>query len=129
MVVMGPISTAFDLMTFFVLLRLFHADEAFFRTGWFLESLVTQILMIFAVRTRRHMFASKPHGAVTILAFGTAALTVALPYLPGVGRWFEFVRPPALYFGYLAAAVAGFLVVTEFVKRLFYKHMLPRQSR
>jgi Mg2+-importing ATPase len=54
MVVMGPISTVFDVITFVVLLRLFHADEAFFRTGWFIESLVTQILMIFAVCTRRH---------------------------------------------------------------------------
>ena len=120
MIVMGPISTVFDVFTFAVLLRLFHADEAFFRTGWFIESLVTQILMIFAVRTRRHIFASRPHRAVTILAFGAAALTLALPYLPVIGQWFEFVHPPAAYFAYLLAVVAAFLVTTELVKRVFY---------
>jgi len=123
MIVMGPISTVFDVITFAVLLRLFHADEAFFRTGWFIESLVTQILMIFAVRTRRHLFASRPHRAVTTLAFGAAALTLALPYLPVIGQWFEFVHPPAAYFAYLLAVVAAFLVTTELVKRVFYARM------
>jgi Mg2+-importing ATPase len=120
MIVMGPISTVFDVITFAVLLRLFHADEAFFRTGWFIESLVTQILMIFAVRTRRHIVASRPHRAVTILAFGAAALTLALPYQPAIGQWFGFVHPPAAYFAYLLAVVAAFLVTTELVKRAFY---------
>jgi P-type Mg2+ transporter len=120
MIVMGPISTVFDVITFAVLLRFLHADEAFFRTGWFIESLVTQILMIFAVRTRRHIFASRPHRAAAILAFGAAALTLALPYLPAIGQWFEFVHPPAAYFVYLLAVVAAFLVTTELVKRVFY---------
>lgn len=123
MIVMGPISTVFDLITFAVLLRLFHADEAFFRTGWFIESLVTQILMIFTVRTRRHLFASRPHRAVTYLAFGTAALTLALPFLPGIGEWFDFVHPRPAYFAYLLAVVAAFLVITELVKRLFYARL------
>jgi Mg2+-importing ATPase len=125
MIVIGPISTVFDVITFAVLLRVFHADEAFFRTGWFVESLVTQILMIFAVRTRRHLFASQPHRAVTLLAFGAAALTPALPFLPVIGQWFEFVHPPAAYYGYLLAVVAGFLVTTELVKRLFYARSAP----
>jgi P-type Mg2+ transporter len=123
MIVMGPISTVFDLLTFAVLVLFFRADMAFFRTGWFIESLVTQILMIFAVRTRRHMFASHPHLAVTGLAFGTAVLTLALPFLPGIGRWFEFVHPSAGYFAYLAAAVAGFLIAVEVVKRQFFARM------
>jgi len=72
MLVIGPISTLFDVLTFGVLLLLFRATEAQFRTGWFIESLVTQILMIFAVRTRRHLFASRPHPAVVLLAVGSA---------------------------------------------------------
>jgi Mg2+-importing ATPase len=123
MIVMGPISTVFDVATFAALLLVFQAGEVLFRTGWFVESLVTQILMIFAVRTRRHLFASKPHRAVAALAFGTAALTLALPFLPGIGRWFEFVHPPAGYFAFLSAVVAGFLVMTELVKRAFYAWM------
>jgi Mg2+-importing ATPase len=123
MIVMGPISTLFDVITFAVLLLLFHADEAFFRTGWFVESLVTQILMIFAVRTRCHIFASRPHRAVAGLAIGTTALTLALPFLPGLGRWLEFVPPPAPYFAFLAAIVTAFLLMIELVKRAFYSRM------
>ena len=123
MLVIGPVSTVFDMLTFGVLVLLFHADETFFRTGWFVESLVTQILMIFAVRTRRHLFASQPHPSVTALAFGTAALTVVLPFLP-VGAWFEFVALPLPYFAFLLLVIGGFLVMVEVVKRLFYTRWL-----
>jgi Mg2+-importing ATPase len=85
--------------------------------------LVTQILMIFAVRTRRSLFASRPHRVVVGLALGTAALTIALPFLPVIGQWFDFVYLPASYFAFLLAVVAGFLVMTELVKRAFYAHM------
>ena len=123
MMMMGPASSIFDIVTISGLLLLFHADVAFFRTGWFMETLATQILWIFAVRTRRHLFASRPHSAVAGLAIGAAALTVALPFLPGIGRWFEFVHPPASYFPFLLAVIAAFLVTTELVKRFFYAHM------
>ena len=125
MIVIGPISTLFDVATFALLLLFFHATETFFRTGWFVKSLVTQILMIFAVRTRRSLFASRPHRLVVGLALGTAALTLALPFLPVIGRWFEFVYLPASYFGFLLVIVAAFLVVTELVKRAFYARMAP----
>jgi hypothetical protein len=88
-----------------------------------METPATQILWIFAVRTRRHLFASRPHRAVAGLAFGAAALTIALPFLPGISRWFEFVHPPAIYFPFLLAVIAAFVVTTELVKRLFYAHM------
>jgi P-type Mg2+ transporter len=129
MVVMGPISTIFDVATFAVLLLLFQADEAFFRTGWFVESLVTQILMIFAVRTRRRLFTSRPHPVVAGLAIGTAVLTLALPFLPIIGQWFEFVYLPPTYFAFLATVVTAFLVMTELVKRAFYAHMVRVPGR
>jgi Mg2+-importing ATPase len=126
MLTVAPVSTLFDLITFGVLIFILHAQVALFRTGWFIESLVTQILMIFAVRTRRHVFASRPHNVVTALALGTSALTVALPFLP-IGKWFQFVIPPAAYFGFLVVIVAGFLIVIEPVKRALYAH-LARQG-
>ena len=129
MIVMGPISTVFDMATFAVLLLLFQANESFFRTGWFVESLVTQILMIFAVRTRRHIFASRPHRAVTSLAIGAAVLTLAFPYLPGISQWFEFVHPPPMYFAFLLAVVLGFLVAIELVKRVFYARVWQMPAR
>jgi P-type Mg2+ transporter len=119
MMVMGPTSSMFDIITISGLLFLYHADVAFFRTGWFMETLSTQILWIFAVRTRRHFFASRPHPAVAGLAFDAAALTIALPFLPGISQWFEFVYPPANYFPFLFAVILAFVLTTEMVKRFF----------
>lgn len=83
-----------------MLLHLFQPQAALFRTGWFMEPLVTHILMIVALRTRRHLFASRPQRAV---AGRLSALTVALPFMPEIGRWFEFVHPPVLDFAFLGA--------------------------
>jgi P-type Mg2+ transporter len=126
MLVMGPISTVFDMLTFGVLMLLFQTGVTQFRTGWFIESLVTQILMVFSVRTRRHLFATRPHIAVTLLAIGAAALTVALPFLR-VGAWFQFVAPPWSYYLFLALVVVGFLITVEAVKRIFYTHLAGRK--
>lgn len=122
MVFMGPVSTVFDVVTFGVMLRVMHADEVLFRTGWFVESLVTQILMVFAVRTRRHLFASRPHWLVAFLALGACGLTLALPFIPLLGSWFKFVPLPPIYFILLSAVVVVFLMTSELVKRLFYAH-------
>jgi Mg2+-importing ATPase len=127
MMVMGPVSTLFDLITFAVLLLVFHATVGQFRTGWFIESLVTQILMIFMVRTRRWFFASRPSPVVMALAAATALLTLALPFTP-VGPLLGFVWPTAAYFVFLAAAVVGFLVVIELVKRSFYRWLPPNHG-
>jgi hypothetical protein len=75
------------------------------------------------------VFASRPHWAVVGLALGTAALTLALPFLPAIGRWFAFVYLPASYFVFLLAVVAAFLVMTEMVKRAFYSHMARAGDR
>ena len=128
MLVMGPVSTLFDVMTFVVLLLVFHMAEAQFRTGWFIESLVTQTLMIFAIRTRRRLFDSRPHRAVTWLAIGIAGLTLVLPVLP-VGKWFDFVSLSWLYYAYLAVATLGFLTAVEGVKRVFFARMLGPPGR
>lgn len=130
MMVMGPTSSLFDIITTSGLWFLFHAGMAFFRTGWFVETLSTQILWIFAVRTRRHFLASRPHPAVTGLAFGAAALAIALPWLPFIGRWFQFVHPPASYFPFLFAVILAFVLTTEMVKRFFYSRFadIPAQK-
>jgi len=120
MLVMGPISTLFDLMTFGVLLLVLHAGMTEFRTGWFVESLITQVLMIFAVRTRRSLFKSRPHRAVTALAVGASLLTLALPFSP-LASWLGFVPLPPVYFGFLLIAAAGFMAVIEGVKGGFYR--------
>src|SRR6202035_2716333 len=93
MLVFGPVSSLFDFLTFYALLRLFGAGEVLFQTGWFIESITTQVLVVFAIRTRRLFFRSKPHRFLVGMALGAVALAIALPFLP-VGRWFGFVAPP-----------------------------------
>jgi len=128
MVVMGPLSSLFDLATFGILLLVFQAGEAMFRTGWFVESMATQVLMVFAVRTRRHIFASRPHWSVVALTLGATGFSWVLPYIPVVGAWFEFVRLPLTFLITMVAVVAGFLLAIEAAKRLFYKYFSPESG-
>jgi len=129
MFMMGPISSLFDMATFAVLFLVFHADKVLFRTGWFLESLVTQILIIFALRTRRHIFASRPGRAVASLAIAATAITLLLPFLPPINRWFGLVSPPAAYFAFLAVVLVAVLIATELAKHLFYAYMARISNR
>jgi Mg2+-importing ATPase len=125
MLVFGPVSSVFDFLTFYVLLRLFGAGQALFQTGWFVESITTQVLVVFAIRTRRRFFRSKPHRSLVILALGIVAIAIALPYLP-VGHWFGFVAPPPLFFAYLIGATVAYLAVVEICKAFFYRFTVER---
>jgi P-type Mg2+ transporter len=120
MLVFGPVSSLFDFLTFYALLRLFGTGEPIFQTGWFIESITTQVLVVFAIRTRRLFFRSKPHRFLVGMALGAVALAIALPFLP-VGRWFGFVAPPPLFFAYLVAATAAYLALVEISKFFFYR--------
>ena len=121
MLVFGPLSSVFDFLTFYVLFHLFDAGEQLFQTGWFVESLATQILVVFAIRTRRHIFASRPRAILVAVALGLAVLAMALPFTP-LAAWFGFVPLPPLFFAYLAAAVLSYLALVELAKRAFYRH-------
>jgi len=120
MLVFGPVSSVFDFLTFFVLLRLLGADAAQFQTGWFVESLATQALVIFVIRTRGRFWRSHPHPILTILSLGVVAIGLILPWTP-VGTWFWLVPLPFSFYLFLVAAVAGYLALVEVVKRLFYR--------
>ena len=120
MLVIGPISSVFDFLTFYVLLRVYHADEALFHTGWFIESLATQVLVIFVIRTRFSPFASRPHPLLVTTSLTAVAAAVILPLSP-VARYFGFVPPPPVFFLLLIAMTALYLLVVELVKRAFYR--------
>jgi Mg2+-importing ATPase len=119
MLVFGPVSSIFDFLTFYALIGLFGAGEILFHTGWFIESLATQVLVVFAIRTRRPCFRSRPQLFLAGLAIGIVGVAVALPFTP-VGGWLGFVAPPPLFFAYLVAAVAAYLALVETTKRVFY---------
>ena len=82
MFVMGPISSLFDFLTFFVLLKLFHAGEALFQTGWFIESMATQVLVIFVIRTTKNPFRSRPNGWLTTTSLTVVLIAAVLPLTP-----------------------------------------------
>jgi Mg2+-importing ATPase len=127
MLVLGPVSSAFDFLTFAALLYLFRADEALFQTGWFVESLATQVLVIFVIRTRGAPWRSRPHPALAILSLAVVAVGVALPLTP-LGALFGFVAPPATFYLFLVAAAAAYLALVEATKRLFYRRLAPRPA-
>jgi Mg2+-importing ATPase len=120
MLVFGPVSSVFDFITFYALLYLFGAGEALFQTGWFIESITTQVLVVFAIRTRRPIFRSRPHAFLAAMATAVVAVAIALPMLPA-GRWLGFVAPPPLFFVFLVGATLAYLAIVEIVKRIFYR--------
>ena len=122
MFVMGPISSLFDFLTFFILLKLFHAGEALFQTGWFIESMATQVLVIFIIRTAKNPFQSRPNRWLTASSLTVVAVAAILP-LTAIGTYFGFVSPPLAFYGAVAAMAATYLIVVEFVKRWFYVRM------
>ena len=122
MLVFGPLSSVFDFLTFGALLWLLRAGEAEFQTGWFVESLASQILVIFVIRTRRSLFASRPHPLLTWLSLGLVAAAAALPFTPVAG-WFGFVPLPPAYFAFLAAAILAYLALVEGAKRIFFRRL------
>jgi Mg2+-importing ATPase len=125
MLVLGPVSSLFDFLTFALLIYVFRADEALFQTGWFVESLATQVLVILVIRTRRNPFQSRPNPILLATSLSVVALGVVLPYTP-LGSWFGFVPLPLGFLLALAGMVGLYLSLTEFVKRLFYRYQPKR---
>ena len=120
MVFFGPLSSLFDFMTFALMLGVFHAGPALFRAGWFAESLATQTLVIFAIRTRRSPFTrSRPSKPLVVATFTAVAIGVALPMSP-LSHLLGFAPLPADFFLALVGMVVGYLVLIETAKRLFF---------
>ena len=117
MLFIGPISSIFDFLTFYVLLRVFHASETLFHTGWFVESLATQTLVLFVIRTPGNPFRSRPSAALTLTTAGVAiagALIPLSPLAPALG----FVVPPAGFGVFVAVATVLYLGLVQLAKGL-----------
>lgn len=116
MFTIGPVSSLFDFITFAVLLKVFDASEALFQTGWFVESLCTQVLVIFVIRTRGNPLRSRPHPVLTATSLGIVALAMALPFTPMAGV-FGFTPLPAGFYAALAVMVLVYLLLVMVVRR------------
>jgi Mg2+-importing ATPase len=128
MIFFGPISSVFDFATFYVMLNVFSTYRPFiplFQTAWFIESLCTQTLVIFLIRTRKSPFyRSRPSKSLVITSLSVVGIAIILPFTP-LGAWFGFVIPPGTFFAFLAAFIVIYLLLVELMKRLFYN----RQER
>ena len=125
MLVFGPISSVFDFITFYALLNWFGAGERLFQTGWFIESMATQILVVFCFRTRRWAFSSRPNGFLVTISLSAVAVAVGLTLLP-IGTWFGFVTPPVMIFAYVVPLTIAYLGLVEVAKALFYRYEARR---
>ncbi|MEM3403235.1 MAG: magnesium-translocating P-type ATPase [Nitrososphaeria archaeon] len=126
MVFLGPVSSVFDFLTFFIMLLIFKATEPLFQTAWFIESLCTQTLVIFVIRTRRTPFyKSKPSRILFLSSLSVVSFALILPFTP-LGGIFHFVQPPFAFFPVLAMLVLTYLALTEVVKKWFYKRYAYR---
>jgi Mg2+-importing ATPase len=114
----GPISSLYDFLTFYVLLAWLHAGEPEFHTGWFVESLATQTLVLFVIRTAGNPLRSRPGAMLVASVLAAVAIGVVLPFTP-LGADFGFVPLPPLFFAFLVAATATYLLLVEIVKRRF----------
>jgi P-type Mg2+ transporter len=122
MIVFGPINAFMDFSIFAVMLVAFHAGPPLFRSGFFVESFITQTLIIFAIRTRRvPFFRSRPSRALAATTIGVAVIGAALPFVPLIGPFFGFVSLPPAYFGLLAGLVIAYLVFVETAKTRFFR--------
>jgi len=120
MVSFGPLSSVFDFGTFAIMLWVFHSGPAQFRSGWFVESLATQTLVIFAIRTRRiPFFRSHPSLPLTLAALGVVTVGALLPATP-LAHTLGFQPLPGVFFLALAALVLCYLGLIEIGKRIFY---------
>ncbi len=127
MLLLGPVSSLFDFLTFAALIYFFKANEALFQTGWFIESLATQVLVIFVIRTRGVPWRSRPHPVLAALSLTVVALGILLPLTP-LGAPFGFVAPPPAFYAFLLVTVLIYLALIEIAKRLFYRHAAPRPA-
>jgi Mg2+-importing ATPase len=120
MMVFGPLSSVLDYLTFGVLLLILRASDIVFRTGWFMESVVSAALIVLVVRTRRPFFRSRPgrYLAATTLAIVVSA--VVLPFTPLSGI-FGFAPLPVRFIGWMAGIVALYVILAEVTKRIFYR--------
>lgn len=122
MVIIGPISSIYDFLTFGILLWMFHAytNAALFHTGWFVESLATQTLVVFVIRTSGNPFKSRPNRTLTISVLAVVIIAAVLPYTP-LGQLLRFTPLPIALIGVITVLAVTYLLLVQTVKSWFYR--------
>ena len=120
MVVFGILSSVFDYMTFGALLFILHATPDQFRTGWFLESVISATLIVLVIRTRRPFFKSRPGKHLLIATLSIVGITLILPFTP-LSAILGFSQLPPVFYMMLGGIVVLYMILAEVIKEIFYK--------
>jgi Mg2+-importing ATPase len=131
MLFFGPLSSLFDFLSFAILLGVFHAGPDLFRTGWFIESMATQVLVIFVIRTRRSPFwNSRPGRLLLVASLAVVIVAVLIPFSPAADL-LGFVQPPGVLLLVIAAMTLAYLALVDVAKRVFYAEVehIPTERR
>jgi len=128
MFVFGIHSSIFDIITFLTLLYFFKSTASGFQTGWFIESILTEILILFIIRTRKNFFQSRPAKYVFLLGLIAFLATVALPYLPFASS-IGLVPLPWLQLGIILSIVVAYILTADLVKIWFFRRYEPKTIR
>jgi len=120
MLCFGPVSSLFDLLAFTLLYKVLHTPAEVFQAAWFVESMATQVLVIFVIRTARPCWRDRPSRWLALASVACVAAAFALPFMPW-GGIFGFVPMPPQVLGLVVALTLAYLVVAEAVKHLFYR--------
>ena len=123
MMAFGALSSVFDYLTFAALMWVLHASPALFRTGWFVESVISAAVVVLVVRTRRPFFRSVPGKFLVIATVATVIVATALPYTPVGVKLFGFTPLPGLFLAMTGGIVALYILSAEALKRVFYKRV------
>jgi Mg2+-importing ATPase len=122
MITLGPISSIFDFLTFFIMLFVFNASIPLFQTAWFIESLCTQTLVVFVIRTKRSPFyKSKPSKPLLLSSLSVVGFALIIPFIPNLGVLFGFEAPPFQFYVILLGLIGAYLTLVEIVKKWFFK--------
>ena len=121
MLTFGLVSSLFDYLTFGVLLLLLHSTTGQFRTGWFVESVLSASLIVLVIRTRRPFYSSRPSTALLLTTLLTGLATMLLPMTP-VGTFLGFEPLPPIFWVALLGILLGYVAAAELAKKLFYRH-------
>jgi Mg2+-importing ATPase len=129
MIVFGLISSVFDLLTFGVLLYIFHADQAVFQTSWFMISLLTELAVVLVLRTRKPAFRSRPSRLLLWSTLAVAGATFAIPFLGETSALFGFAPLSATELATVLGIVVGYALATEIAKAWFFRPKNGKDGR
>ncbi|MBE0538928.1 MAG: magnesium-translocating P-type ATPase [Ignavibacterium sp.] len=121
MMIFGAISSLFDYATFGVLLWILNANVDQFRTGWFIESVISAVLIVLVVRTKKTFYKSKPGKSLLITSIAIIIFTLIIPISPLI-KLFEFIYLQPIFILYLSLIIVGYVFTAEIAKKIFYRY-------